>query len=147
MEIKLIEQIYNNKKNKKTYKYKPVDWCCDKLKRHAKIGLHKGFPAIMFRSTENGWERINISIDFCPFCGGPIDFITVKTENISEEYVKLLRERSRINKKIKQTDSRKEKAFLEYQLNMINISIGKLISLDRYNPDLVRKIEEEQFYD
>lgn len=145
--IKLVEQIYNNKKNKKTYKYETVNWCCDKLKQHAKIGLYEGFPAIMFWSTENGWERINIPIDFCPFCGEHIDFVTVKTENTAEEYVKLLRERSRLNKEIKQTDSKREETFLKYQLNKINIYIEKFICFDKYDSDLLRKIKEEQFYD
>lgn len=90
MKINLMEVRFNGGY---VYKYLPFDWCCDECKNDKDINLTddyddeyelETYPAICETRKNNG-SRTNIPIQFCPYCGEPIEFIT-KEVNMSSEF-------------------------------------------------------------
>lgn len=125
MNIELIELTFDDYNG---YKYKPFEWCCEKLKDNPLIELTNEFttddyyindneliPSITIKHTElvrdweDEWEEDTYyKINCCPFCGEVINITVISKEDVTEPYLKLSKERSDIWRKYCRTDSKRK---------------------------------------
>lgn len=147
MNIELIRQSIGNN-NGRGYKYKPIKWCCDKLKDNEVINLVDEYtdddygelvPSVAICHTEvvsdweDEWENdYYYRIDFCPFCGEPIKIVIVKEEDVSEIYSKLDKERKETWRKYCKTDSKRKSEELSNTVHNLDDAMNWFHNLNEY---------------
>ena len=153
MKIKLIRQRFNGTRG---YKYKPFDFCCDKIKNNPRIEFSNNveldvndmdghlddectFPAFAIWHSEtvhswgDEWENdYYYKINTCPFCGEPIEITVVGEEDLDEYYKALSKQRDNLQKKYNRTDRKKKAEELQRQVRELNNQINWLYSLAEY---------------
>lgn len=153
MKIELIRQRFNETRG---YKYKPFDFCCDKIKENPRIEFSNNveldtnnledyldgectFPAFAIwhsetvHSWEDEWENdYYYKINHCPFCGEPIDISVVGEEDVDEYYKALSKQREELWKKYNRTDSKKKAQELYEQVHKLDNQINWLYRLTEY---------------
>ena len=154
MNIELIELTFDDYNG---YKYKPFEWCCKKLKDNILINLVNEYtndewldryenviPSIAIKHTElvrdweDEWEEDTYyKIDYCPFCGKPIKISIVATEDVTEPYLKLQKERNEVWRKYRKTDSKRKSEELSKTVHELDRKINYFHNLEEY-----KKLEE-----
>lgn len=139
MRIQLIKQKFNNTRG---YKYKPFDYCCDKIKDNPRIVFSDeeyAFPTLALWHSEtvgswgDEWENdYYYKIDFCPFCGKPIEISIVNEEDVDEIYQSLSKQREELWKKYNKTDSKKKAETLYEQIRELDNQINWFYHLCEY---------------
>ena len=150
MKIELIRQKFNETRG---YKYKPFDYCCDKIKDNPRIifddveldekwdedDYECTFPAFVIHhsetvhSWEDEWENdYYYKIDFCPFCGKLIEISIIDEEDVDEIYQSLSKQREELWKKYTRTDSKKKADALREQVRELDNQINWFYHLCEY---------------
>lgn len=157
MKVELIKQTFNDCSG---YKYKPLEWCCEKLKNNYIINLvdkytddnnldeHENvIPSIAIKETEifhdweDEWEENKYyKIDYCPFCGKPIEISIVGKEDVSDFYVRLVKQREKVWKKCCKIDSKKKSEELRKAAYELDKQINWFHTLLEYE-DIKEKIK------
>ena len=154
MKIELIKQKFNGSMG---YKYKPFSWCCDKIKENPCVVFNDEvctddyrddectFPAFALLHTETyrDWEDeftqdTYYRIDYCPFCGEPIEISVVGEEDVSQYYKKLTDLQSELWRKCDTTDSKKEAHELHNRVHELDNKIDWFYQVMEYKkmPDI-----------
>jgi len=145
MNIELIRQTFDCYDG---YKYKPFEWCCEKLKNNPIINLVCEYtdecedtitPSISIRFTESfyDWgdeyeEETYYKLTHCPFCGEPIVINVIGEEDVTEKYVELHKERDKMWKKYTRTDSKKKEAELRKVVYELDDKVNYFHNLSEY---------------
>lgn len=88
-------------------------------------------------SYEDTWTECNYyRIDYCPFCGEPIEVSIVKEEDVSDIYQKLNKEKDEVWNEIEKTDSIKKQNELHKISQILSRQIHYFDSLAEYNPSI-----------
>ena len=149
-----IDLIKINVKEHSTYKYKPLQYCCNALKNNECVNMcmddiyvngyvqdddEEDFPTLCttYLYEVGDWEDTwtmakNYSMNFCPHCGQPINLEVIAEEDHGQEVDILETERESIFKKIRITDSKSKTEELNKQLQMINKRINDLYDFGEY---------------
>lgn len=123
MKIELIKHIFDD--SDVGYKCKPIKYCCDKLKNNPIIDLvyeytvgdhtEDLFPSVSIWHGEDytEWgEEFHTDnyyrINYCPFCGEPIEISVIEEIDLSKLYSELQKKRNEILNKCRKTDSKKK---------------------------------------
>ena len=157
MQISLIKLKFNDTY---VYKYKPIEYCCEKIKRNESIvftnedlaeeflsdddydSIAEGIPLPKFCTsvtrTVGSWgdeweEATNYPINFCPHCGKPINIEVSAEADISATYTMLEKQRKDLWKKCQKTDSKKKEAELREQVSELDRKINELYMLGEFN--------------
>lgn len=155
MKIELIKQKFNSTRG---YKYKPFSWCCDKIQENPCIVFSDEiytdddidnectFPsfALWYSEVIKDWddeyeEDTYYKINYCPFCGEPIEISVVGEEDIDECYKVLSKQRDELWKKYKRTDSKKKSEELRKQVRELDDKINWFYHLAEY-----KKVEDKR---
>ena len=159
MRIELIRQRFNETRG---YKYKPFDFCCDKIAENPCIVFSDSveiddnnlddyldyectFPAFALVHTESDYDvdwDTYYKISHCPFCGEPIEITVVGEEDVEEYYKSLKAKRDELWKKHNRTDSKKRSQELYEQVRKLDDQINWLYHLTEYKD--VKGILESQ---
>lgn len=163
MKIELIRQKFNDTRG---YKYKPFNYCCEKIKENPRIVFSDEveldvnnlddcldnectFPTFALwhsetiRSWEDEWENDTYyKINYCPFCGELIEISVVGEEDVDEIYKSLSKQREELWKKYNRIDSKKKSEELRKQVQELDDQINWLYQLAEY-----RDIKNENFVD
>lgn len=141
-----------------TYKYKPFEYCCQKIQEDKNItftdeeiidydeeSLDAGMvqiPQFCTTSTktcesyEDSWEETtNFPIQFCPHCGKKIEFSIVGEVDESERYVKMSEERSDLWERCRKTDSKKKEAELNKRVRELDKELDWFYRLSEYREE------------
>ena len=151
MKIDLIKQKFDETRG---YKYKPFSYCCEQIKENPHIVLSDKvyveddeyeeddectFPAFALKHSElyKDWDdewKINnyYKINYCPFCGEPIEISVVGEEDVDDYYKKLCKQREELWKEYNKTDSKKEAQELRKQVHELDEQIDWLYQLLEY---------------
>ena len=143
MKIELIRQRFNGTGG---YKYNPFSYCCNKIKDNPRIvfneetGSYEDISpvfAIWYSETESSWgdeweNDYYYKINYCPFCGEPIEVSVVGEEDVDEQYKALEKQRDNLYKKYHKTDSKKKSEELYKAINEIDSQIDWFYKLDEY---------------
>ena len=149
MKVEIIKQILGEETS---YKYKPMSFCCEKLKRNPVIGLvaneydvnenyiSKPQFCIEDYDTWTEWgedfEQDNYyPIKFCPFCGEKIETEIIKEEDITDEYNRLERERNVLLKGALVTDSKSKETDLRKKVQNLDGKLDYYYELREYNEE------------
>lgn len=147
-----IELIKINLNNGSTYKYKPLDWCCNGLRDNPCVNLcsedivnvdyeddGRFQPKMCISDNyedgdyEDHWMTTdNHPIKFCPFCGEEITISTAAEEDYSKELEILETEMNEILKEIRRTDSKKKTEELNEQRRILDKRINYLYEFGEY---------------
>lgn len=152
MKVELIKQTFNNHKS---FKFKPIKYCCEDLKNNPVIELTDSFadggeheedddgyvtPYFAVRRTEiiNSWEDEwedyhYYKIDYCPFCGEPIEISIIEEEDVSEIVNELEKQRKEAWNKYNRTDSKKKAAELQRLVHELDDKINYFYELLEHN--------------
>ena len=147
MKIELIRQNIGDN-HSRGYKYKPLKYCCKKLKDNEVINLVDEYtdddygelvPSVavhrteIVRDWEDEWEEdYYYRIDYCPFCGEEIKIAIVKEEDVSEIYSKLDKERKEVWRKYCKTDSKRKSEELNKIVRNLDDAIDWFYNLNEY---------------
>jgi hypothetical protein len=140
MKIKLVKQRFRDQNG---FKIVQKDYCCDRLKKSPVINLYDEYMEVEdddtphMAITEYSWEDEYETVYFhpirlCPFCGEKIDISIVDEEDVTEQYNKLVNERTQINQKTQTTDSKKKTEILKRKLKELDKEIDRFYRLDWY---------------
>ena len=148
MKIELIKQKFNSTRG---YKYKPFSWCCNKIQDNpcvvfsgevcadGSMDYEYIFPACalwhseIFKDWEDEYDQDTYyKINYCPFCGEPIEISVVGEEDIDECYKVLSKQRGELWKKYNRTDSKKKSEELRKQVQELDDQINWLCQLAEY---------------
>ena len=149
MNIELIELTFDDYNG---YKYKPFEWCCEKLKDNPLIDLTDGYtdyecldtcenvvPSVTIQQTEilrdweDEWEEHTYyKLDYCPFCGEAINVNIVAKEDVTEPYLKFQKERSEVWRKYCRTDSKRKSEELSKTVRELDTKINYFHNLEKY---------------
>lgn len=153
MKIELIRQRFNDTRG---YKYKSFSHCCDKIKDNPRIVFSNEveldannldgclddectFPvfAIWNSKTVGSWgdeceNDYYYKINYCPFCGEPIEIFVVGEEDMDNYYKALSKQRDELWKKCNRTDSKKKSEELRKQVQELDDQINWLYELAEY---------------
>ena len=152
MKIELIKQKFDHYRG---YKYKPLHYCCDKLKESTVVQLSDECPAESNICDEDGripqmmlheFEIINsygdewqadyyYPIRFCPFCGESIKIKVISTEDKTEYYNYLTKERAEVWKRCQETDSKTEEQNLLRKRQELDDLIDNLYDFAEYKEE------------
>ena len=170
MKIELIKQTLNSDYGylENCYKYKPIEWCCERIKNNPLIKLgvdedyyykfncpedcnddcdvcdmvnndieHVPSMTIEYEVTVNSYddywtEEHCYRIDYCPFCGEPIEVSIVEEEDISEVYHNIEKEREEMYKMRVKTDSIKKRQELDVIVRKLDEKLNYFHSLEEY---------------
>ena len=127
------------------YKIANLEKCCDDIINSENIDLVNNSYEI---SEDNcfinliekiydydGYEDQNYEkINYCPFCGEPIEIKIISTIDKTEEYNQLSKERENLWKKYNNTDSKKKAEKLRQQVLELDNKINNM-----YNSDSLKK--------
>ena len=125
MKIELIKHIFNKDIG---YKYRPFDYCCEKLKGNPIINLvneftyndyysHDEYPfpcvAVWQREIIREWDEewdndTYYRINYCPFCGEAIELFIAEERDLSNIYSELQKQRDTTWRKCNRVDNKKE---------------------------------------
>ena len=167
MKVDLIRQKFNNTTG---YKFKPFSDCCNKIKNNPRIMLANevdldienlddfllddecSFPAFAVwhsetvHSWEDEWEdNYYYKINYCPFCGEPIEVSVVSEEDMDEYYQTLSKQRKELQKKYHKTDSKKKSEKIKTQVQELDSQIDWLYQLAEYK-DVKKEQSEEMVF-
>ena len=144
MKIELIKQKFNGCCS---YKYKPFQHCCNRMQDNPCIelvdelceGSNDVLPVFAlcntetFTSYEDEFEQNTyFKINFCPFCGEPIEIFVVNEEDVDDYYKSLSKQREELWKKYNKTDSKKKAQELYEQVHELDSLIDWLYQLAEY---------------
>lgn len=149
MKIELIRQRFNETRG---YKYKPFNFCCDKIAENPCVVFSDSveiddnnldgyldyectFPAFALVHTESDYDvdwDTYYKISHCPFCGEPIEITVVGEEDMDEYYKTLSKQREELWKKYNRTDSKKRSQELYEQVRKLDDQINWLYELAEY---------------
>ena len=149
MKIELIRQKFDERRG---YKYKPFDFCCDKIvgnpcivfsdsveiddnKLDDYLDYECTFPAFALVHTESDYDvdwDTYYKISHCPFCGEPIEISVVGEEDVDDYYKNLSKQREELWKKYNKTDSKKKAQELYDQVHELDNQINWLYQLVEY---------------
>ena len=160
MKIELIKQTFDDET---IFKYKPFEYCCERMKNNRLIkfasvdsndwcyryecdeedcnncSAAKDYPcmalehSVLVRDYEDEWTEVhNYPIDYCPFCGEPIEVSIVKEEDVTEAYYNLEKERNEMWDKCNKTDSIKEQRELKEIIRKLDEKIHWFYCLTEY---------------
>lgn len=148
MKIELIRQRFNDTRS---YKYKPISWCCDKIKENPCIVFSDEvytdddiddectFPtfALWYSEVIKDWDDeyeqdTYYKIKYCPFCGEKIEISVVGEEDVDDYYKILSKQREELWKKYNNTDSKKKAQELYDQVHELDNQIDWLYQLLEY---------------
>jgi hypothetical protein len=128
-----------------SYKLKSIEKCCDKLINSKNICLNDKYIADniegyrysvrLFRTEdlEENWVDYHYeTIEYCPFCGEPINIEIIDEVDKREECKLLIAERDRLWKKCCNTDSKKEASNLREQVSELDENIDKMYRSDDF---------------
>lgn len=158
MKVELIKQVFVvDGYNESSYKYKPFKWCCQDASTNPLIELVCEYldntndydeynslkPSITLRHsyTTYDWEDeyqedVYYKINYCPFCGEPIEFILVGEEDVSEIVSKLKTKRDEVWKKYTKTDSKKKSEELRKVVYELDSKINYFYELSEYDDNM-----------
>lgn len=148
MKIELVKLDFDDES---VYKYKPMSFCCNKLKDNLIIQLTDGMycedknldyddmprMCIVLHEVWNEWGEDMESdtyypIKFCPFCGEKIEYELVAEEDIDNEYQRLSRERDILFKGAQVTDSKSREKDLREKVHELDKKIQYLYEVGEY---------------
>lgn len=150
MEIHLIKQLYNNTGS---YKYFPFEYCCEDLQKNPFIRLTKEYPenekdGILDKDgmvipyfavikPGNGLGDIYdkdqcFKIDFCPFCGSPIQISFSGTVDVDDLYKRIKGQREILGKRLKQVVSKKDETCIAGKLKQLDNLLYRMDTLSEY---------------
>lgn len=152
MRIELVKQKFNGSRG---YKYKPFQYCCNKLRDSTVINLseectedeiyddeYRNIPQITIHESEmvysygDEWQQdYYYPIKFCPFCGEPIEVEVVSTEDKTEYYNRIGEERGNVWKMCQETDSKAEEQILLKRRNELDNLMERLYELGEYKEE------------
>lgn len=142
MKIDCIKTRFKDENGRENvaYKYRPIKYCCDKLKDFEHIDFvdeYDGFDAndetdddgtitprfSIIAEEPEPWEEATwphyYKINYCPFCGERIDVNIIKDIDVTEEYLKITKSIEELEKKQENTDSKKESKELEREIQIL----------------------------
>lgn len=152
MKIELIKQFFDD--GDCSYKYKPIEWCCDEIESNPLINLVHEYTyrnnsfdddntlkpsfTLVHSETISSWgdeweEDTYYKINFCPFCGKPIELVVIGEEDASEIFAKLRNQRDIMWKKHNKTDSKKKERELGEIVRDLDNKINYFYSLSEYD--------------
>lgn len=142
MKIELIRQKFDRSIG---YKYKPFQYCCDSLKNNPCIEFtnetyeDENIPvfALVKHEVITDWEDeyeqdIYYKIDFCPFCGEPIEVSVVGEEDVSDIFQDLCRQREKLWNECNRTDSKRKAQELSNKVHELDDQIDWFYQLVEY---------------
>lgn len=152
MRIELVKQKFNDSRG---YKYKPFQYCCNKLSDSTVIEFSNEcpnesgmcdedghIPQMMIHESEmvysygDEWQQDGYyPIRFCPFCGEPIEVDVISVEDKTEYYNRLKQDRGTVWEKCRETDSKTEEQNLLKQRNKLDNLINSLYELGEYKEE------------
>lgn len=157
MKIELIKYTFDN--GNIGYKCKPMRYCCGKLKDNPIIDLvdeytigdytEDLFPSVSIWEGEDYTEWGEdyhtdnyYKINYCPFCGEPIEISVVKEMDLSELYSKLENQRKELWSKYNRTDSIKKRTELENHVRELDSKIDWFYQLCEWDgsTDFIDKV-------
>lgn len=149
MKVNLIRQFFDGYIS---YRCDSFDWCCDEIKSNPLIALAKHdfdydsdycddvedcsdcnsydkccMPSmtILYSNTFSEWENdVHYKINYCPFCGKPIEINVVGEEDVSEYIAELRIKRDEAYDRCKKTDSIKESRELQKKIYELDEEIN-----------------------
>lgn len=157
MQVSLTRLKFNNTY---AYKYRPIEYCCEKIKRNENIvftneDLAEEFlgeddydstagniPLPKFctsvTKTVGSWgdeweETTNYPINFCPHCGEPINIEISAEADVSVEYDMLEKQRKDLWEKCQKTDSKKKDSELREQVEELDRRINEFYTLSEFD--------------
>lgn len=150
MKIELIKLKFSNTHS---YKYKPFEYCCDKIHQNDCIIFTNEdlFPlkhiddgnfipqfctshTEVIKSYEDELKQTdNYPIQFCPHCREEIEISVVDEIDVSEKYTELSKKRDELLKKYQRTDSKKKESELREQVGRLDKQIDSFYLLDEWN--------------
>ena len=148
-----VEIIKQNLGDEVSYKYKPMSFCCDELARNPVIELVVGEydvaenyisePQFCITDYEKWteWEEEFRRYDcypikFCPFCGEKIETEIIREEDVSDEYIRLERERDILCKGARVTDSKSKEEDLRRKVRELENKLDYYNELRKYNEEV-----------
>lgn len=144
MKIELIKQKFNGCCG---YKYKPFEYCCERIKDNPLIefvdelceGSDDTLPtfALHYIGTLISWgeefeQDTYFKINFCPFCGEPIEISVIGEEEVDDAYQELNQQRGELRKKQNRTDSIKKAHELYDKIHALDEKIDWFYQLVEY---------------
>lgn len=142
MKIELIKQKFNSTRG---YKFKPFVWCCDKIKDNPcivfsdEVYAEDDLPAfaLLYTKVYKDWDDefeqdTHYKINYCPFCGEPIEISVVDEEDVDDYCKTLIKRREELWKKCNRTDSKKKERELRDQVHELDSQIDWLYHLFEY---------------
>lgn len=146
MKVNLVKLNFDDDS---TYKYKPMSFCCDKLKDNPIIQLteamyykdsdYDDIPRMCFVHHEEWteWEEdmerdTYYQIDHCPFCGEKFEYELVAEEDVDEECQRLERERDILWRGAQTTDSKSQAEHLYGEVRELDKKINYLHEIGEY---------------
>ena len=166
MNIELIRLKFNSTYS---YKYKPFEYCCKKLKYNKSIAFEVNdfnetylneedydsdadniaFPRFCTSTTKlvDDWgatwyETTNYPISMCPHCGEPINIKLSASVDLSEKYEMLEKQRSELWKKCLKTDSKKKETELRKQVDDLDRKIQGFYIFGEWTENPEKEVEE-----
>lgn len=119
MKIELVKQKFDGYQ---AYKFMPIQFCCEDMKENPLIDLfheqahnchNDDTPYVMMCKSEviaewgEEWEKETYyKIDYCPFCGEPIEVYVLWEEDVSDTYFNLCKQRDETWREYNSTDSK-----------------------------------------
>ena len=142
MKIELIRQKFDNYVG---YKYKPFQYCCDNLQNNSCMEFtnetyddeHIPVFALVKHEVVTDWDDeyeqdIYYKIDFCPFCGEPIEISVIGEEDVDDIFQDLRKQREELWKKYNRTDSKKKAQELYNKVHELDNQIDWFYQLAEY---------------
>lgn len=142
---KLFKYCCERMENNRLIKLSSVDsddWCyryecdeedcsnCNAAKDHPCMTLEE---VARITSYEDEWTEVyNYPIDYCPFCGEPIEISVIKEEDVSEAYQNMRKERDEMRDKFNKTDSIKEQRELGEVVRKLDDKLNHFYRLEEY---------------
>lgn len=146
MKVELVKLIFDENRS---YKYKPMSFCCDKLKDNPIIELIDAYQyeddtsddipkmCLDYHYEWSDWgedmeDDRYYPLKFCPFCGEKIDIEVVGEEDHTERYKKLESERKDFWSEVMATDSKSQEECLRRKVKELDRKIDYYYDLREY---------------
>lgn len=151
MKIELIKLKFNDTHS---YKYKPFTHCCDEIQNNEcieftnenltnlNVDYDKEYGFIpqfctshteVITFSEDEWAQTdNYPIQFCPHCGEKIEISVIDEIDVSDKYNELSKQRDKLWKKYRRTDSKKKEFELREQVGKLDKQINGFYWLDEW---------------
>lgn len=146
MRLELIKQNFDGDTG---YKYKHINFCCDKFKDKPFIELtdesyyddgdsdRKPRMCLVYNYEWTEWGEVMQAttyypIKYCPFCGESIDIEVVAEEDVTEKYKSWKREYDILVKGARVTDSKVKEQHLRKKIQELDDKIEYLYEIGEY---------------